>query len=128
MKIDKYKVYYLSKSYSNKEIADIMNVSRERIRQILNEYGIVKNNRKQVFILISNYLKLFGKIKTDSDIALTFGVCPSTVSRERKKLGMKDVFTYKEENCKKCKENPYARGKCKVHYNKWLRHSKKEEV
>lgn len=112
------RVLGLSNAYNNPEIAEILEISREEVRQILLNFGVINNrypsNSRSMFL----YLQKFGKNISNKDIGEKFKVSPETVGDARRKLGMKNVHEYAEDNCRKCLENPYAKGLCRVHYNK----------
>ena len=104
-----------SKSLSNTKISRLHGVSRERVRQILLEYGIRNDRRTEPSERVIENLELAGKVP-DKFITQITGASQATISAVKKRYGKKKYI--KPIGCAKCKTHTYARGLCK---NCWHR-------
>ena len=118
------KILGMSVAYNNSEISELLNLSREYVRKVLLDYGILNDTANSTHRSIRAYLSKTGKNKTNKEVAELFNTSPNTVSRIRTEMGIPSFHIIKEKDCEKCKSNPYAKGLCKVHYNKSLRKNK----
>jgi hypothetical protein len=105
------KIVEMSKTYNMQEIADCFGITRERVRQVLNQRGISERHYlSHESILVQNSILL--GTTTDTDIAEVYGVLPQLVSSLRNKKGIKK---YKIPiGCPDCVTHHYARGLCKA--------------
>lgn len=109
----------LSATYNTVEIAELYGITRERVRQILNDRGITERNFVRHKVL--EIQPLLGNM-SDADIATRFGLPHGVVSNFRNRL---DIAPYRKPiGCEECATNPYAKGLCRNCYARNLRKEK----
>ena len=116
----------LSQKYIASELAEMFEISRERVRQILEANGVTirargrrRNTRDMIDKIIDE-----GLLGTQSDGSLSdyYDVSDNLIRNIRNSLGIPRYQV--EVGCEKCYTNPYAKGYCKACYMLNLRRSK----
>lgn len=111
------KIIELASTHNMSEIAEILGISRERVRQILNRNGVTERQfvRSTKIELIEKIIPLLGTMP-DSDIARKFGISHNAVGVIRKERNIEKFML--PIGCNECKKNPYAVGLCRNCYTR----------